>query len=318
MNKIIESNPLSAYLAFNREQWCRYRKDAPLTLDENDLERLHGQNEVVSLKEVEEIYLPLSRLLSFYVSATQTLHQATSKFLGAPEPKVPYIIGVAGSVAVGKSTTSRILQALLSRWPNHPKVALVTTDGFLYSMEELKKREIVNRKGFPESYDIQKLLTFLQDIKSGKNNVKAPIYSHHLYDIVPDEFIIINKPDIVIVEGLNILQTGAQKPGRQPQIFVSDFFDFTIFVDAPIEVIKKWYVDRVIAFVEGPFTKSDAYFHYLTKMNKEELEKFAEKVWHEINELNLFENILPFKNRAHLILKKSADHAVEKVYLRKL
>ncbi len=315
MSELEES---SAYLQFTREQWCRFREDTPLTLTEEDLKKLRGQNEVVSLTEVEEIYLPLSRLLSLYISASQALHEVSGSFLGSPEPKVPYIIGVAGSVAVGKSTTSRILQALLSRWPNHPQVALVTTDGFLYASAELERRGILSRKGFPESYDIQTLLKFLNDIKAGKGHLKAPVYSHHHYDVVEGEYIEVNKPDIVIIEGLNILQTGIQKPGQQPQLFVSDFFDFTVFVDAEVDVIKKWFVDRVLSFWEGAFQEPSAYFHYLTKLNQEEVIKFSERVWREINEVNLFENILPFKKRAQLILTKAEDHSVQKVYLRKL
>lgn len=318
MLESIDKLQLSAYLHFNRKTWCCYRQNMPLTLTENDLEKLRGVNEAVSLKEVEEIYLPLSRLLSLYVKARQSLHQVAGEFLGSPEPKVPYIIGVAGSVAVGKSTTSRILQALLCRWPDHPDVQIVTTDGFLYPNELLEKYNLMHRKGFPESYDLQKLLRFLRDIKSGKQPLRAPVYSHHSYNIVPNEFITINRPNIVIVEGLNILQTGNYKIGQVPQTFVSDFFDFTIFVDADVDIIRQWYVDRVLAFTKGPFAEPDNYFHFLTKMTQEELIKFAERVWQEINEVNLMENILPFKNRAKLILSKAADHAVEAVYLRKL
>lgn len=308
----------SAYLTFSRQEWLSFRHDTPLTLTETDLDALHGQMEMVSLKEVEEIYLPLSRLLSFYVTAMQSLHQATQQFLGTPEPKVPYIIGVAGSVAVGKSTSSRILQALLSRWPNHPRVSLVTTDGFLYPNHSLEAQGIANRKGFPESYDVTALMQFLVDVKSGKDNVKAPVYSHQFYDVVPNEFITVDKPDILILEGLNILQSGVQKPGSQPPVFVSDFFDFSIFVDADVDVIKAWYVNRVVKFSETAFKNPTAHFHYLSKMNPEEVEKFAQRVWTDINELNLFQNILPFRDRAQLILKKDANHAVQQVKLRKL
>lgn len=309
---------LTAYLQFTRQQWCDFRQDTPLTLTEQDLEKLHGQTEVVLLNEVEAIYLPLSRLLSFYVTARQGLHHATSKFLGRPEPKVPYIIGIAGSVAVGKSTTSRVLKALLSRWPNHPSVEIITTDGFLYPTKKLEAESLMQRKGFPESYNTPLLLQVLNDIKSGKRNVKIPLYSHHLYDIIPNKFGIIDQPDIVILEGLNILQTGMKKPHEQPQLFVSDFFDFSLFVDAGTEIIKQWYIDRVLSFRNNSFKDSTAYFHHLTKMNKEEVIKFAERNWREINEVNLVENILPFKNRAQLILHKGKEHAVEAVYLRKL
>ena len=308
----------TAYLTFSRQQWLGFRHDMPLTLTESDLDALHGQMEMVSLKEVEEIYLPLSRLLSFYVTAMQSLHQATQQFLGTPEPKVPYIIGVAGSVAVGKSTSSRILQALLSRWPNHPCVSLVTTDGFLYPNHILEAQGILNRKGFPESYDVNALMQFLVAVKSGKKHVKAPVYSHQSYDIMPNEFITVDQPDILILEGLNILQSGVQKLGSQPAVFVSDFFDFSIFVDAEVAVIKKWYVNRVVKFSETAFKNPNAHFHYLSKMNPEEIERFAERVWMDVNELNLFQNILPFRDRAQLILKKDANHAVQQVKLRKL
>lgn len=306
------------YLTFTRQQWQHFRRDMPLTLIEKDLEALHGQMETISLTEITEIYLPLSRLLSLYVTAIQTLHQASQQFLGVPEPKVPYIIGVAGSVAVGKSTTSRILKALLSCWPNHPRVTVITTDGFLYSNKKLEELGLMGRKGFPESYDLAALLQFLMDIKSGKSSVKAPLYSHHLYDIVPNEFITVNKPDILIVEGLNIFQTSTQKPGLSSSIFVSDFIDFSIFVDADSEVIKRWYVDRVVKFSQTNFREKDSYFHYLSNMDSAAVKVFANKIWHDINEVNLFQNILPCRERAQLILKKDVNHAVEQVRLRKL
>lgn len=308
----------SAYLTFSRQEWRGFRCDTPLTLTESDLDALHGQIETVSLKEVEEIYLPLSRCLSFYVTAMQTLHQATQQFLGKPEPKVPYIIGVAGSVAVGKSTTSRILQALLSRWPNHPRVSLVTTDGFLYPNHILEAQDILNKKGFPESYDVTALKQFLIDVKSGKDTVNAPVYSHQLYDILPHEYVTVSKPDILILEGLNILQSGAQKTGQQSTLFISDFFDFSIFVDADVAIIKEWYIHRVVKFSQTAFKNPNAHFHYLSKMHPEAVVQFAENVWTDINELNLFQNILPCRDRAQLILKKDRNHAVEEVKLRKL
>lgn len=307
-----------AYLQFTREEWCHFRQDTPLTLNEEDLIHLAGRNEVVSLKEVEEIFLPLARLLNLYITATQVLHRTTSRFLGRAEPRVPYIIGLAGSVAVGKSTTSRILRALLSNWPNHRKVEIVTTDGFLYSNDELERRGLTQRKGFPESYDIQRLLQFLEDIKAGEELIQAPIYSHHRYDILPNEYVVLEKPDIVIVEGLNILQSGTVKAGSMPQLFVSDFFDFTIFVDAEMETIQKWYVDRVLTFHQTSFQDPQSYFHYLTKLSVPEVNEFANNVWKTINGVNLLENILPFKNRARLILWKDSDHSVQKVFLRKL
>lgn len=314
----INTLPAPTYLHFTREQWAQYRLNMPLLLTEEDLDRLHGQNEMVSLQEIEEIYLPLSRLMNLYVVAMGSLYRVTSEFLGTPEPRVPYIIGIAGSVAVGKSTTSRVLQALLSSWPDHPRVDIVTTDGFLYSNAELERRGLMNRKGFPESYDMPRLIQFMRDIKSGKDQVYAPLYSHHEYDIVKGECMMIKRPDIVIIEGLNILQTGMQKPGRQPRVFVSDFLDFSIFVDAEIPTVRKWYVDRVLSFCDGSFKDPASYFHYLSKLTPEEITKFAERIWREINEVNLLENILPFKNRARLILWKANDHSVQKIYLRKL
>lgn len=321
MNEVVMTNSqdhYSAYLSFTRSQWKHYRDNTPLTLSESDLDQLQGQNEPVSLTEVTDIYLPLTRLLNFYVRATQALYQATSQFLGSDEKRVPYIIGIAGSVAVGKSTTSRVLQALLSRWPHHPTVQIVTTDGFLYPNATLEARDLMHRKGFPDSYDLIGLIRFLNDLKSGKPLVSAPVYSHHHYDIVPNQQIELRQPDIVIVEGLNILQSSLPNVEQQPQVFVSDFFDFTIFVDAEINVIKQWYIERLLSFWHGSFRKKDAYFHHLTELNHEEVIKFATRVWHEINENNYFENILPFRQRARLILQKDQRHCVSQVYLRKL
>ena len=317
MTMASELNELTPYLQFNRQEWCHFRKNAPLTLIESDLDKLQGQTEIVSLKEVTEIYLPLSRLLSLYVTARQTLHRATSQFLGNPELKVPYIIGIAGSVAVGKSTTSRVLKALLSRWPDHPNVEIITTDGFLYPNMELERQGLMKRKGFPESYNMSHLLYVLNAIKSGQRDVHIPIYSHHYYDIVCDQYEIIDQPDIVILEGLNILQTGGRTPQR-PKIFVSDFFDFSVFVDADIEIIKKSYINRVLNFWRTTFSDPSSYFHNLTKMVELQVVGFAEQTWNEINKINLFENILPYKNRAQLILEKGANHSIQKVYLRKI
>ena len=315
---ISTQSELTPYLEFTREEWCNFRQGTPLTLTEKDLEKLQGQTEVVSLKEVEEIYLPLSRLLNFYVTARQALCRATGQFLGKPEPKVPYIIGVAGSVAVGKSTTSRVLQALLSRWPDHPNVEVITSDGFLYPNAELERQGLMERKGFPESYDTAHLLRVLHAIKSGKRHVAVPVYSHHYYDMVHNQKEVIDQPDIVVLEGLNILQTGIKKSMQQPQVFVSDFFDFSLFVDAETEIIKKWYIDRVLHFWQSVFLHPDSYFHYLTSLGEAEVSEFAVRIWREINEINLKENILPYKNRAQLILEKGLDHSVQRVYLRKI
>lgn len=312
-----ESETLTSYIQFTREQWCKFRNDTPLTITNEDLVKLRGKNEPITLQEIQDIYLPLSRLINLYVSATQHLYEVTGKFLGTTESSVPYIIGIAGSVAVGKSTSSRVLKELLEKWPNHPNVTLLSTDGFLYSNAELKQRGLMNRKGFPESYDVKKLLSFLHQAKSGKETLSAPIYSHHLYDIVPDEQIEINKPDIILIEGLNILQDRL----LQTQIaseFVSSFFDFTIYIDADSETIKKWYLERLLFFYDTSFQQEDAFFHYLSEMSKKEVMHFGEGVWDGINKINLIENILPYKNKARLILWKSEDHSVQKIFLRKL
>lgn len=311
---------LSPYHRFDRASWQRLRQNTPMPLTEDDLEQLHGQIETVSLQEIREIYLPLSRLLSLYVEARQKLYQASSAFLhDAPDasPKVPYIIGVAGSVAVGKSTTSRILQALLSAWPNHPNVALVATDGFILPNHELEARGIMHRKGFPESYDVEALLAFLSAVKSGQTRVSAPVYSHHHYDIIPDEMITVEQPDVVILEGLNILQAvSVLRP--QPVCFVSDFLDFSIYVDADSDVIESWYVERFRSFQAGAFRDPSAYFHRFADLNMEETLRTALRFWREINLLNLEDNILPCKYRADLILHKAQNHHVSEVALRKI
>ena len=304
----------SPYSSFSRKEWLNFRKETPDTLSQYDLENLQSPHEPISHQEIREIYLPLSRLLNLHVCATQVLHQARNDFLGKSTPKVPYIIGVAGSVAVGKSTTSRVLQALLSRWPHHPKVSLITTDGFLYSQAELETRGLLNKKGFPESYNLRALLDFLASIKSGNEHICAPVYSHKLYDIIPHESIELTKADIVIVEGLNILQTGPTEAGA----FVSDFFDFTIFVDAETTSIKEWFIERVRQFRKTVFQDPEAYFHFITKMSEQETLSFCEDIWRDVNEKNLIENILPFKNRARLILFKGRDHAVQRIFLRKI
>ncbi len=304
---------ISPYLRFSRGEWAALRASTPLPLTETDLATLRGINEAISLEEVANIYLPLSRLLNLYVSAIQALHKATDTFLGHLPAKVPYIIGVAGSVAVGKSTTARILQALLSRWPDHPKVDLVTTDGFLYPTAALEQRGLMNRKGFPESYDQRRLVRFLTEIKSGKREVSAPVYSHLIYDILPDQAQTVRQPDALIVEGLNVLQ-----PGRGSAVFVSDFFDFSIYIDADEEVIENWYVARFHKLRETVFRNPDSYFHRYANLSYEEANEKARSIWREINRPNLRENIQPTRERAQLILRKGADHAVEEVRLRKL
>jgi type I pantothenate kinase len=306
---------ISPYLSFSRAEWAGLRASTPLPLTESDLATLRGINEDISLDEVAGIYLPLSRLLNLYVSAIQSLHKATDTFLGHLPAKVPYIIGIAGSVAVGKSTMARILQALLSRWPDHPKIGLITTDGFLYPTAILEKRGLMNRKGFPESYDQGRLVRFLTEIKSGKHEVTAPVYSHLIYDIVAGAVQTVRQPDVLIVEGLNVLQS---KPSRGSRIFVSDFFDFSIYIDAGEETIENWYVARFLKLRETVFRNPDSYFNRYVNLSLEEATAKAHSIWREINGPNLRDNIQPTRERAQLILRKGADHAVEEVRLRKL
>ncbi|MEM8923782.1 MAG: type I pantothenate kinase [Actinomycetota bacterium] len=303
-------------MRFTAEQWGGLRAATPLTLTEGDVERLRGLSDALSLDEVTEIYLPLSRLLNLYVGASQELYRATDTFLGKLPEKVPYIIGIAGSVAVGKSTTARVLQTALARWPDHPKVDLVTTDGFLHPNAVLHERGLMERKGFPESYDRRRLLQFVSDIKSGKPSVKAPVYSHLTYDVIDDQEIIVDRPDILIVEGLNVLQTGTPEEDRP--VFVSDFFDFSIFVDAEVEHIRNWYVERFFALRETAFRDPMSFFNRYAQLDDDRATATATDIWTRINERNLYENILPTRERADLILRKGADHRVSEVRLSRL
>jgi len=307
----------SPYRRFSIEEWAALRRNTPQPLTESELAQMRGMNERVSLSEVEQIYLPLSRLLSFHVASAQELNVGIRQFLEIEQGKVPYIIGIAGSVAVGKSTVARVLRSLLARWPEHPKVDLVSTDGFLLPTATLEERGSMHRKGFPESFDRPGLLQFLSDVKSGKRNLKAPVYSHLQYDIVPDEFIEVDQPDILIVEGLNVLQTRGAKLGEQ-NVFVSDYFDFTMYVDAKSENIRQWYVDRFLSLRTTVFNQPGAYFSHYALLNTEEATATANTIWDTINDVNLVENILPTKNRAKLILHKGADHAIEGVQMRKM
>ncbi|MFZ4809874.1 MAG: type I pantothenate kinase [Ilumatobacteraceae bacterium] len=306
------TEPADRYLRFDRPEWAELRAATPLTLREHDLQSLRGINDRIDLDEVAAVYLPLTRLLNLYVAATQNLHKASAAFLGTLAPKVPYVIGVAGSVAVGKSTFARILQALLARWPDHPKVDLVTTDGFLYPNAVLADRGIMNRKGFPESYDTRRLIEFLRAVKSGEDDVRAPVYSHVVYDVMPDDEVDVHQPDILIIEGLNVLQSGTAEE------FVSDYFDFSIYIDADEAHIEQWYVERFLKLCETVFQDPDSFFQHYAHLTHDEAIATARGIWREINGKNLRENIEPTRARAGLVLRKGADHRVTDVALRRL
>ena len=309
---------LSPYHVFSRAEWAALREDTPMTLTSDEVMRLRSMHDRLDIAEIEEIYLPLSRLLSLYVAATQRLFRAQQRFLSTEDAKMPYIIGVAGSVAVGKSTTARVLQALLARWPNVPKVDLVTTDGFLYPNAVLERDRLMERKGFPESYDLPALLRFLYDIKAGRRPVRAPVYSHLVYDVVPNHWLEIDRPDILVVEGLNVLQTGRLPRDGKAIPFVSDFFDFSIYLDADEDVLMQWYVERFLALRGTAFRDPKSYFHRYSQLSDAEASATATSIWTRINLVNLHENILPTRQRADLILKKQKTHTVQQVALRKL
>jgi type I pantothenate kinase len=315
-----QASPLAVqpHRFFSREEWARLRADTPMTLNAEDVQRLQSLNDPISLDEVVEIYLPLSRLLSLYVAATQGLYDATRTFIGADGSKTPYIIGVAGSVAVGKSTMARVLRALLRRWPNTPKVDLIATDGFLLPNAVLLREGLMERKGFPESYDLPALLAFLSAIKAGKRNVTAPVYSHLTYNIVPGEMTTIDTPDILIVEGLNVLQTPRMPRDGRAVPFVSDFFDFSVYIDAEDAIIRQWYVERFLNLRKTAFRDPASYFHRYAAIDDAEAVAVAEGLWNRINLINLRENILPTRPRADLILVKEEDHRIRRVALRRL
>src|SRR3982074_1275413 len=306
------------YRIFSREQWARLRDDTPMTLEPGEFDRLRSLHDRLDLQEVEDIYLPLSRLLSIYVDAMQRLYYAARQFLNIRHRKIPYIIGVAGSVAVGKSTTARVLQALLARWSPRPKVELVTTDGFLFPNAMLERQGLMQKKGFPESYDLPTLLQFLSDIKAGRRAVRAPVYSHLTYDIVPNEWVEVDQPHILAVEGVNVPQTGGLPRDGQAVAVVSDFFDFSVYIDAEVAVLREWYITRFLALRDTAFTDPRSYFHRYAPLSDEEASATAVAIWERTNLANLEDNIPPTRPRATLILKKRPDHLVETVALRRL
>ncbi|MCC0038999.1 MAG: type I pantothenate kinase [Brucellaceae bacterium] len=319
MDQLVPSEKYSPYRFFTAEQWAQFRADTPQTLREDEVQRLRSLNDPIDLEEVRRIYLAISRLLSAHVEATQLLFRQRQIFFDANDAvKTPFIIGIAGSVAVGKSTTARVLQELLKRWPSSPKVDLVTTDGFLYPNEVLRRENLMDRKGFPESYDVGQVLRFLSGIKSGQANVQAPLYSHLTYDVLPGEFLTVDRPDILIFEGINVLQTRELPKDGKAVPFVSDFFDFSIYIDADEDLIHQWYVDRFMRLRETAFRNPESFFHRYSQLSADSAMAIAEGLWTNINLKNLRENIQPTRPRADLILRKGADHLIQEVALRKL
>jgi type I pantothenate kinase len=317
-SRFAAASPPSPYVVFDRARWAALRDTTPLTLDDADLARLRGLNEPIDLAEVEDVYLPLSRLLSLQVTAAHERHRATSTFLGETSRRVPFVVGVAGSVAVGKSTTARVLRELLARWPHHPRVELVTTDGFLRPNAELERRGLLARKGFPESYDQRSLLRFLAEVKAGSPEVSAPVYSHLEYDIVPGEGLVVSDPDVLLVEGLNVLQPPRPHRDGGSRMSVSDYFDFSVYVDAATADIRAWYVERFLRLRRTAFVDPASYFRRYATLTDDEARRTALAIWAEVNEPNLVQNILPTRGRATLVLEKGADHGVRRVHPRKV
>ncbi len=313
-----ETSSSTPFVTLSRDEWAALADATPLPLTEEDVRRVRGVADPISLEEVDTVYRPLSRLLDLYSQSTGGLHRATSEFLGERASRTPFVIGVAGSVAVGKSTTARVLRELMARWPASPRVELVTTDGFLLPNAELEKRGLMARKGFPESYDRRALRRFVADVKSGLPEVTAPVYSHVTYDIVPDERVIVRQPDVLIVEGLNVLAPPVLREPGTPAFALSDYFDASIYVDARPSDVRRWYIDRFLTLRGTAFSRPDSYFHTYAGLSDEEAVERAGYIWDTINAPNLVHNIAPTRARATIILRKSADHSIESVRLRKL
>ncbi|MDM8085682.1 type I pantothenate kinase [Cellulomonas cellasea] len=313
-----EPVPSTPYVDLDRDAWAKLSESTPLPLTDADVERLAGLGDPIDLAEVDAVYRPVSRLLDLYVGATRGLHEASSTFLREDTGSTPFVIGVAGSVAVGKSTTARLLRELMARWPATPRVELLTTDGFLYPNAELERRGLMDRKGFPESYDRRALVRFVSKVKAGRPEVRAPVYDHLTYDIVPGAEVVVRRPDVLIVEGLNVLQPARPTSEGTSNLAVSDFFDFSIYVDARTADVRQWYVDRFLSLRATAFSRPESYFHRYASLSDAEAVATAERLWDTINAPNLVQNILPTRSRATLVLRKGKDHAVERVRLRKL